>query len=100
MSSQPLSRRTRTLKGDSQFGVRGLTNGSYRTASIDEGYEFATFPSVDSLHWILRTSFSCMKINFILSDHCLVTVYLVAVLHRGSHGLIVNIEITILASFF
>ena len=43
MSSQPLSRRTRTLKGDSQFGVRGLTNGSHRTSSIEEGYE-ATFP--------------------------------------------------------
>jgi len=44
MSSQPLSRRTRTLKGDSQFGVRGLTNGSYRTASNDERYDIASFP--------------------------------------------------------
>ncbi|KAF8098820.1 hypothetical protein N665_0257s0034 [Sinapis alba] len=40
MSSQPLSRRTRTLKGDSQFGIRGLTNGSHRTASIEEGSSF------------------------------------------------------------
>ncbi|KAL0716959.1 hypothetical protein Bca4012_066281 [Brassica carinata] len=40
MSSQPLSRRTRTLKGDSQFGARGLTNGSHRTASIEEGSSF------------------------------------------------------------
>ncbi|KAH0904987.1 LOW QUALITY PROTEIN: hypothetical protein HID58_044490 [Brassica napus] len=40
MSSQPLSRRTRTLKGDSQFGVRGLTNGSHRTSSIEEGSSF------------------------------------------------------------
>ncbi|CAH8339587.1 unnamed protein product [Eruca vesicaria subsp. sativa] len=40
MSSQPLSRRTRTLKGDSQFGVRGLTNGSHITASTEEGSSF------------------------------------------------------------
>ncbi|XP_010558146.1 PREDICTED: exocyst complex component SEC8 isoform X2 [Tarenaya hassleriana] len=37
ISSQPLSRRTRTLKGDSQFGVNGLMNGSYKTTSVDEG---------------------------------------------------------------
>ncbi|CAH8356409.1 unnamed protein product [Eruca vesicaria subsp. sativa] len=40
MSAQPLSRRTRTLKGDSQFGVRGLTNGSHRASSIEEGSSF------------------------------------------------------------
>ncbi|VVA97104.1 unnamed protein product [Arabis nemorensis] len=49
MSSQPLSRRTRTLKGDSQFGVRGLTNGSYRTASIDEGSSFDGHDEEDSV---------------------------------------------------
>lgn len=97
MSSQPLSRRTRTLKGDSQFGVRGLTNGSYRTASNDEGYDFATFPFIDS-SWDIRNSFSCIKINFILSDCCIVTVCLIVGLHRGSHSVIINNEITILAS--
>ncbi|KAG2318091.1 hypothetical protein Bca52824_021213 [Brassica carinata] len=40
MSSQPLSRRTRTLKGDSQFGVRGLTNGSHRASSVEESSSF------------------------------------------------------------
>jgi exocyst complex component 4 len=49
MSSQPLSRRTRTLKGDSQFGVRGLTNGSYRTASNDESSSFDGHDEEDSV---------------------------------------------------
>ncbi|ESQ49029.1 hypothetical protein EUTSA_v10019960mg [Eutrema salsugineum] len=49
MSSQPLSRRTRTLKGDSQFGVRGLTNGSHKTASIDEGSSFDGHDEEDSV---------------------------------------------------
>ncbi|CAH2054211.1 unnamed protein product [Thlaspi arvense] len=49
MSSQPLSRRTRTLKGDSQFGVRGLTNGSHRTASMDEGSSFDGHDEEDSV---------------------------------------------------
>uniref|UniRef100_A0A1J3K0U4 Exocyst complex component Sec8 n=1 Tax=Noccaea caerulescens TaxID=107243 RepID=A0A1J3K0U4_NOCCA len=49
MSSQPLSRRTRTLKGDSQFGARGLTNGSHRTASIDEGSSFDGHDEEDSV---------------------------------------------------
>lgn len=35
-SSQPLSRRTRLLKGDNQFGVLGLGDG-YRPGSIDGG---------------------------------------------------------------
>ncbi|CAA7059975.1 unnamed protein product [Microthlaspi erraticum] len=49
MSSQPLSRRTRTLKGDSQFGARGLTNGSHRTGSIDEGSSFDGHEEEDSV---------------------------------------------------
>ncbi|CAH8283554.1 unnamed protein product [Eruca vesicaria subsp. sativa] len=49
MSSQPLSRRTRTLKGDSQFGVRGLTNGSQRTASIEDGSSFDGHDEEDSV---------------------------------------------------
>ncbi|CAE5966762.1 unnamed protein product [Arabidopsis arenosa] len=49
MSSQPLSRRTRTLKGDSQFGVRGLTNGSYRTGSNDESSSFDGHDEEDSV---------------------------------------------------
>ncbi|KAL0838022.1 hypothetical protein Bca101_089912 [Brassica carinata] len=49
MSSQPLSRRTRTLKGDSQFGVRGLTNGSHRTSSIEEGSSFDGHDEEDSV---------------------------------------------------
>ncbi|KAG2272385.1 hypothetical protein Bca52824_066940 [Brassica carinata] len=49
MSSQPLSRRTRTLKGDSQFGVRGLTNGSHRTASTEEGSSFDGHDEEDSV---------------------------------------------------
>ena len=35
-NSQSLSRRTRLLKGDNQFGVLGLGDG-YRPGSIDEG---------------------------------------------------------------
>ncbi|RVW97664.1 Exocyst complex component SEC8 [Vitis vinifera] len=38
-SSQPLSRRTRLLKGDNQFGVLGLGDG-YRPGSIDGGSSF------------------------------------------------------------
>ncbi|KAJ4898264.1 Exocyst complex component SEC8 [Raphanus sativus] len=49
MSSQPLSRRTRTLKGDSQFGVRGLTNGSHRTVSTEEGSSFDGHDEEDSV---------------------------------------------------
>ncbi|RID71376.1 hypothetical protein BRARA_C03317 [Brassica rapa] len=49
MSSQPLSRRTRTLKGDSQFGARGLTNGSHRSASIEEGSSFDGHDEEDSV---------------------------------------------------
>ncbi|KAJ0249506.1 Exocyst complex component SEC8 [Hirschfeldia incana] len=49
MSSQPLSRRTRTLKGDSQFGIRGLTNGSHRTASTEEGSSFDGHEEEDSV---------------------------------------------------
>ncbi|KAF3506147.1 hypothetical protein F2Q69_00003217 [Brassica cretica] len=49
MGSQPLSRRTRTLKGDSQFGVRGLTNGSHRSASIEEGSSFDGHDEDDSV---------------------------------------------------
>ncbi|CAN6992108.1 unnamed protein product [Brassica rapa subsp. trilocularis] len=49
MSSQPLSRRTRTLKGDSQFVVRGLTNGSHRTSSIEEGSSFDGHDEEDSV---------------------------------------------------
>ncbi|KAJ4885884.1 Exocyst complex component SEC8 [Raphanus sativus] len=49
MSSQPLSRRTRTLKGDGQFGVRGLTNGSHRTSSIEEGSSFDGHDEEDSV---------------------------------------------------
>ncbi|KAF3434014.1 hypothetical protein FNV43_RR25117 [Rhamnella rubrinervis] len=36
--SQPLSRRTRLLKGDNQFGVHG--DGSFRPSSIDGGSSF------------------------------------------------------------
>ncbi|TQD96672.1 hypothetical protein C1H46_017747, partial [Malus baccata] len=36
--SQSLSRRTRLLKGDNQFGIQG--DGSYRTGSIDGGSSF------------------------------------------------------------
>lgn len=35
--SQPLSRRTRLLKGDNQFGALGLGDGLYRPGSVDEG---------------------------------------------------------------
>ncbi|XP_060672343.1 exocyst complex component SEC8 isoform X3 [Ziziphus jujuba] len=37
-SSQPLSRRTRLLKGDNQFGAHG--DGSYRPSSVDGGSSF------------------------------------------------------------
>ena len=36
-NSQPLSRRTRLLKGDSQSGAYGLGDGSYRPSSVDGG---------------------------------------------------------------
>lgn len=36
-STQPLSRRTRLLKGENQFGGLGATDGSYRANSIDGG---------------------------------------------------------------
>lgn len=39
-NSQPLSRRTRLLKGDNHSGGYGLGDGSYRTASIDGGSSF------------------------------------------------------------
>lgn len=39
-SSQPLSRRTRLLKGDNQSGVYGFGDGSYRPSSIDGGSSF------------------------------------------------------------
>lgn len=35
-NSQPLSRRTR-LKGDNQFGVHGLADGSHRYVFVDGG---------------------------------------------------------------
>lgn len=38
--SQPLSRRTRLLKGDNQFGALGLGDGLYRPGSVDEGSSF------------------------------------------------------------
>lgn len=39
-SSQPVSRRTRSVRGDSQFGSVGLVDGSYRPGSIDEGSSY------------------------------------------------------------
>ena len=36
-TSQPLSRRTRSVRGDGQFGSQGLVDGSYRPGSIDGG---------------------------------------------------------------
>lgn len=39
-STQPLSRRTRLLKGENQFGGLGATDGSYRANSIDGGSSF------------------------------------------------------------
>ncbi|KAF8085773.1 hypothetical protein N665_0648s0024 [Sinapis alba] len=51
MGSQPLSRRTRTLKGDSQFGVRGITNGSHRTSSIEEGSSFDEHEEEESVEY-------------------------------------------------
>lgn len=39
-NSQPLSRRTRLLKGESQFGANGIGDGSYRTSSIDGGSSY------------------------------------------------------------
>ena len=36
-TSQPVSRRTRLVRGDSQFGSQGLIDGSYRSDSIDGG---------------------------------------------------------------
>ncbi|GLT93241.1 hypothetical protein SLE2022_110420 [Rubroshorea leprosula] len=38
--SQPLSRRTRLLKGENQFGGNGLVDGPYRSGSIDGGSSF------------------------------------------------------------
>ncbi|XVE99253.1 hypothetical protein REPUB_Repub03eG0182200 [Reevesia pubescens] len=34
-NSQPVSRRTRSVRGDSQFGSQGFVDGSYRPGSID-----------------------------------------------------------------
>ncbi|XP_059644811.1 exocyst complex component SEC8 isoform X1 [Cornus florida] len=39
-NSQSLSRRTRLLKGDNQFGASGLGDGSYRPSSVDGGSSF------------------------------------------------------------
>ncbi|OVA17997.1 Sec8 exocyst complex component specific domain [Macleaya cordata] len=39
-NSQPLSRRTRLLKGDNQFGAPGLGDGFYRLGSVDGGSSF------------------------------------------------------------
>ncbi|XVE75412.1 hypothetical protein DITRI_Ditri12bG0092000 [Diplodiscus trichospermus] len=36
-TSQPLSRRTRSVRGDTQFGSQGLVDGSYRSGSVDGG---------------------------------------------------------------
>lgn len=36
-NSQPLSRRTRLLKGDNQIGAYGIGDGSYRPSSVDGG---------------------------------------------------------------
>uniref|UniRef100_A0A5B7BF03 Exocyst complex component Sec8 n=1 Tax=Davidia involucrata TaxID=16924 RepID=A0A5B7BF03_DAVIN len=38
--AQPLSRRTRLIKGDNQFGASGLGDGSYRPSSVDGGSSF------------------------------------------------------------
>jgi exocyst complex component 4 len=39
-SSQPLSRRTRLLKGENQSGVYGIGDGSYRPSSVDGGSSY------------------------------------------------------------
>ncbi|XWS75196.1 hypothetical protein CRYUN_Cryun01aG0064600 [Craigia yunnanensis] len=39
-TSQPESRRTRSVRGDSQFGSQGLVDGSYRPGSIDGGSSY------------------------------------------------------------
>ncbi|XP_027111493.2 exocyst complex component SEC8 [Coffea arabica] len=39
-NTQTLSRRTRLLKGDNQFGSSGLGDGSFRASSIDGGSSF------------------------------------------------------------
>ncbi|CAL5404367.1 unnamed protein product [Camellia sinensis] len=39
-NSIPLSRRTRSMKGDNQFGSYGVGDGSYRTSSVDGGSSF------------------------------------------------------------
>ncbi|XP_057979203.1 exocyst complex component SEC8 [Malania oleifera] len=39
-SSQPLSRRTRSMKGDNQLATYGLGDGSYRPSSVDGGSSF------------------------------------------------------------
>ncbi|KAK6228276.1 hypothetical protein SCA6_000616 [Theobroma cacao] len=39
-TSQPVSRRTRSVKGDSQFGSQGLVDGPYRPGSIDGGSSY------------------------------------------------------------
>ncbi|XWS66207.1 hypothetical protein CRYUN_Cryun05aG0180000 [Craigia yunnanensis] len=39
-TSQPVSRRTRLGRGDSQFGSQGLVDGSYRPSSIDGGSSY------------------------------------------------------------
>ncbi|KAK3015768.1 hypothetical protein RJ639_007496 [Escallonia herrerae] len=39
-NSQPLSRRTRLLKGDNQFGANGFGDGSYRPSSVDGGSSY------------------------------------------------------------
>ncbi|KAM7526869.1 hypothetical protein LguiA_016771 [Lonicera macranthoides] len=39
-NSQPLSRRTRLLKGDNQVGVYGIGDGSYRPSSVDGGSSY------------------------------------------------------------
>ncbi|XVE68804.1 hypothetical protein DITRI_Ditri09bG0099700 [Diplodiscus trichospermus] len=39
-TSQPVSRRTRSVRGDSQFGSQGPVHGSYRPGSIDGGSSY------------------------------------------------------------
>ncbi|XP_022765454.1 exocyst complex component SEC8-like [Durio zibethinus] len=39
-TSQPVSRRTRSVRGDGQFGSQGLVDGSYRLGSIDGGSSY------------------------------------------------------------
>ncbi|KAF5742559.1 exocyst complex component SEC8 [Tripterygium wilfordii] len=39
-NSQSLSRRTRSVKGDNQFGGHGLVDGSYKPGSVDGGSSF------------------------------------------------------------